>query len=165
VRTLLAPAFAATSLALALAGAPALAEPASGGLVVTGDFGVGGELGLDAHEKATVVELEVNAGWEFAGTGVRPELGVALGFEPDTSFALRPGLRWTLPDIPIQLRAALDWSNSRGDFHWRWLLLGAAVEVRLTDVFGLFAGVDSGVPLSNVAGVPLLVRGGASFRL
>ena len=35
----------------------------------------------------------------------------------------------------------------------------------VTGVFGLFAGIDSGVPLAGDAGVPFLVRAGASFRL
>ncbi len=166
MRALLAPALAAAAIALLAAPAASRAEPPSGGLVLTGDFGAGGELGMGQHAKASVVELEANAGWEFAGLGLRPEVGIAQGFEPNDNFAVRFGLRWTLPDVPLQLRAAFDYSNARtGSFHWRWLLLGAAFEVRLTNFFGLFAGVDSGVPLSIPAGVPLVVRGGASFRL
>jgi len=44
-------------------------------------------------------------------------------------------------------------------------MLGAATELRFTSVFGLFVGVDTGIPFSNRSGVPLLIRGGASFRL
>ncbi len=48
--------------------------------------------------------------------------------------------------------------------HWRWLLVGAAAEVRLTSLFGLYGEIDTGAPLSSTAGLPLLLRGGASFR-
>lgn len=153
--------------------APAVQSPAPaathevgpGQLVVTGSVGAGGELGLAAGEKTGVVEIEVTGGYEFRSLALRPELGLTLGLAPDTHFAIRPGIRWTLPDMPLQLRAALDFANSRGKTEWRWLLLGAAVEIRLTGVFGLFAGIDSGVPLAGAAGVPFLVRAGASFRL
>ncbi len=146
--------------------APAASHEAGPGqLVVTGSVGAGGELGLANGEKAGVVEIEVTGGYEFRSLALRPELGLTLGLAPDTHFAIRPGIRWTLPDMPIQLRAALDFANSRGETEWRWLLLGAAVELRLTGVFGLYAGVDSGVPLAAAAGVPFLVRVGASFRL
>jgi hypothetical protein len=124
----------------------------------------GGELGLDSG-RAGILELEAAAGWELEAVGVRPELGVALGVAPDTHFALRPGVRWTLPRVPIQLRVAIDVSNARDSgLRWRWLLVGAAAELRFTSLLGLYAGIDTGAPLGSEAGVPLLVRAGASLR-
>lgn len=149
------------ALAVAL---PRLALAQASGLVVTGGLGVGGELGLD-EGKAGVVEAEFTVGWEFQPSAIRPELGVVAGFAPDGHFALRPGVRYTFPELPLQLRVAFDASNSRDPFRWRWLLVGIAAELRVSSTFGLFAGVDSGAPLSEGAGVPLLVRAGASFRL
>jgi hypothetical protein len=150
------------ALVLALALSPAMAGAADG-LVATASIGAGGELGLD-HGDTGVVELELVGGWQFEEAGLRPEVGAVIGFQPDGNFALRPGVRWTLPNVPLQLRAALDFSSSRGGFGARWLLLGAAYELRVTGVFGLFAGVDSGFPLAQDAGVPLMARFGASFR-
>ncbi len=134
------------------------------GLTASISLGGGGELGLDSG-KAGVVELEAAVGWEFEAVGLRPELAVALGIAPDSHLALRPGVRWTIPGFPIQLRAALDGSNARDtDFHWRWLLFGAAAEIRFTSLLGLYGEVDTGAPLHSDAGLPLLVRAGASFR-
>ncbi len=132
------------------------------GLVFTAGVG-GGELGLEG-EKAGLAETELAVGWEHEATGLRPELGAALGLAPDTHFALRPGLRWAAPEIPIQLRIAVDWSNARDERRWRWLLVGGAFELRWTSAFSLFAGVDLGFPVGRDAGLPLLARGGASFR-
>jgi hypothetical protein len=42
--------------------------------------------------------------------------------------------------------------------------VGVAGEVRWTSLLGLYAEVDTGAPLSSRAGLPLLVRAGASFR-
>jgi hypothetical protein len=152
---------------LAQEGAPA-ATPAGvpTGLTATASLAGGGELGLEESEgKAGVVEVEAAVGWEIPRSGLRPELAVALGLAPDSHIALRPGLRLTLPGYPIQLRVALDAANARDrDFGWRWLLVGVAGEIRLTSVLGLFAEVDTGAKLSSDAGLPLLVRAGASFR-
>lgn len=136
------------------------------GLVVLGSLGAGGELGLDKG-KAAVSELEGVVGYEIEGGLFRPELGAAVGLSPDTHVALRPGVRFGLPTLPIQLRAALDASNSRGatGLDWRWLLVGVAAELRWTSVLGLYAEVDTGARLSSRFGLPLLVRVGASFRL
>lgn len=159
------------ALALALAALPATASsdeatpaPLSTGLTASVSLGGGGELGLESGE-AGVLELEAAVGYEIPSVGLRPELGLAFGLAPDTHVALRPGVRWSLPDLPIQLRAAVDLSNARDTgLRWRWLLVGAAAEVRLTSLLGLFGEVDTGAPLGSEAGLPLLVRVGASFR-
>lgn len=134
--------------------------------MLTASLGGGAELGLDADEgKAGTAEVEATAGWEFAQAGVRPEVGFAIGLQPDTHATFRAGLRYLLQNSPLQLRAALDWSSARNEpVSLRYLLLGVAAEARLTGSFGLFVQADSGIPLRDVAGVPLLFRGGASLR-
>jgi hypothetical protein len=157
-------------LALAALGPASAAAQGTGpatptGLVGTLSFAGGGELGLEHGEKPGVVEIEASLGWEIEALGLRPEVGAVFGIAPDGHAALRPGLRWTLPGLPIQLRAALDASNARDrSFRWRWLLLGVAGEVRLTGLLGLFVEVDTGAPIDSDAGLPLLARGGASIR-
>jgi hypothetical protein len=139
-------------------------EPVSTGLTATVSMGGGGELGLESG-KAGVLELEAAVGYEIPSVGLRPELGLAFGLQPDTNVALRPGVRWSIPEFPVQLRVAIDLSNARDTgLRWRWLLVGAAGEVRLTSLFGLYGEIDTGAPLSSKAGLPLLLRGGASFR-
>lgn len=163
----------ALALAVALA-APAASlaqeagEGAAGGvptgLTASLSLGGGAELGLE-EGKAGVLEMEAAVGYEIGTSGVRLELAAALGIAPDSHVALRPGIRWTLPGFPVQLRAALDASNARGTaFGFRWLLVGAAGELRLTSLLALFAEVDTGAPLASDAGLPLLMRAGASFR-
>jgi hypothetical protein len=143
---------------------PAGAPPPSTGLTASASLAGGGELGLKSG-KAGVLELEAALGWELESAGLRPELAAAIGLEPDGHVALRPGVRWTLPGFPIQLRGALDASNSRrSTLHWRWLLVGAAGEIRFTSLLALYAEIDTGAPLASDAGLPLLLRGGASFR-
>jgi hypothetical protein len=160
----LAAALTALSPAAPTAQEPGAPAPVSTGLTASMSLGGGGEMGLSSG-KAGVLELEAAVGYEVASIGLRPELAVAFGLAPDTNVAIRPGVRWSLPDIPIQLRAAIDVSNARGDgLRWRWLLVGAAAELRLTSLFALYAEVDTGAPLNSEAGLPLLVRGGASFR-
>lgn len=146
----------------AMAGTAAAVDPPSG-FVFTAGIGGGTELGMGA-EKAGVAESELSIGWEHAATGVRPELAFGIGLAPDGHLALRPGLRWVAPELPVQLRAALDWSNARGERRWRWLLIGGVFESRWTSSFSLLAGLDIGFPLGPEAGLPLLVRGGAAFR-
>ncbi len=160
-RLALAAALALPVHAIAQEGGPAGAPT---GLTATVSFGGGGELGLESG-KAGVLELEAAVGWELSSIGLRPELAAALGVAPDSHVALRPGVRLALPGYPIQLRAALDAANARGrDFGWRWLLVGAATEIRLTNLLGLYGEMDTGVKLSSAAGLPLLLRAGASFR-
>ncbi len=173
MRRPLAPALAALLPAAALAGlllpAAALAEeaaplPLSTGLTTSVSLGGGGELGLESG-KPGVVEMEAAVGWEVESVGLRPELAVGLGVAPDGHVALRPGVRWSIPGFPLQLRAALDASNARvSGLHWRWLLVGALAEIRFTSLLGLYGEVDTGAPLASQAGLPLLVRAGASFR-
>jgi hypothetical protein len=144
--------------------APAGPPPVTGGLTASASLGGGAELGLDSG-KAGVLELEAAVGWEIESVGLRPEIAAALGLEPDGHVALRPGVRWNIPGFPIQLRAAFDASNSRGSgLHWRWLLIGAAGEIRFTSLLGIFGEIDTGAKLASGAGLPLLVRAGASFR-
>ncbi len=154
---------------LSLSAAPSSAQepapaPVSTGLTATVSMGGGGELGLDSG-KAGVLEVEAAVGYEMTSIGLRPELALAFGLAPDANVALRPGVRWTIPEFPIQLRAALDLSNARDSgLRWRWLLVGAAGELRLTSLFGLYGEIDTGAPLNSKAGLPLLLRAGASFR-
>ncbi len=138
------------------------------GFAATFSYGGGGELGLAEGEDkggAGISEIEATLGYDLEAVNLRPEVGLVLGLDPDTNFALRPGVRWISPQVPIQVRLALDMSNARDrSMEWRWLLLGVATELRFTGVLGLFAEVDTGAPLSSEAGVPLLIRGGATFR-
>jgi hypothetical protein len=159
---------AACALALAAprpAGAQ-LAPPtvAPSGLVLGASMAGGVELGLSSG-KAGQLELEVLGGWELGELPVRAELGLALGVAPDTSVSARPGLRAPLPGTPIWLRASADWSSSRaGPARWRWLLLGAAWELRVTGVVGFSLEADLGLPLASTAGVPVLLRAAVTFR-
>jgi hypothetical protein len=144
---------------------PVSPTPPPSGLVFSGSLAGGGELGLSSG-KATVSELEGTLGWELEPPGLRAELGLALGLAPDVHFAVRPGLRANWPGTPFWLRGALDWSDSRGkDLRLRWVLLGAAWEIRLTSLLSFHVELDTGVPLAGTAGLPLLLRGGATFRL
>lgn len=149
--------------ALAAFAPAASAVEAPSGLVFSAGVGGGVELGLEG-EKAGLAETELSLGWEHERTGLRPEVAFSLGLAPDTHVAVRPGVRWAAPEIPVQLRVALDWSNAREEKRWRWLLVGGAFELRWTSAFSLFAGLDLGFPIGRDAGLPLIARGGASFR-
>jgi hypothetical protein len=160
-----------TLSALAWSAGAARAEPASAassapsGLVMAASLGAGGEMGLD-QGKAGLFELELAGGWEHEPTRLRPELALALGFAPDSHLALRPGLRAGLAEVPVWLRAALDFSSSRHHgLHARWLLFGAAWELRINTSLAFDLGLEFGVPLAGSAGVPILLRGGGTFRL
>jgi hypothetical protein len=156
-------AVAAAALPLAAHAHEAGAAGTPAGPTLTAALGGGGELGLE-EGKAGVFELEAAVGYE--ASGVRPELALVLGLAPDSHFALRPGVRVAVPGLPIHVRLALDAATSRGasGLDLRWLLVGVGGELRWTSVLGMFAEVDSGAPLSSRAGLPLLVRAGASFR-
>jgi hypothetical protein len=132
-----------------------------GALVVAPSLGGGGEVGRGGSEG--LGELELALGWEHRE--VRPELAVVFGLAPGSYLGLRPGVRVALRDTPLFLRGALDWAHTgSGSWPFRWLLLGAGAEARLTSVLGGFAEVDAGVPFGGDRGVGLLVRAGFAFR-
>ncbi len=134
------------------------------GVVATADVGGGGLLGGGTQYTSTgLFEGEVALGYELP-LGLRPELAFAVGVAPTGHVALRPGIHYAIPEMPFYLRAALDWSTVRGALAWRWLLAGAGVELRVTDVLGGFAEADLGLPFERNVGVGALVRAGVSFR-
>lgn len=163
---------AACALALARPTA-ARAEPAAPAeptnFVFFAGLGGGVEAGL-SHGKPGLLELETGAGLDIgataAGTGlvIRPEVALALGVAPDLHVAVRPGVRVAVPGTPLWLRGAVDWSNARDRSGWRWILVGAAWEVRMTSVLGFSFEADTGVPATNAAGLPLILRASATFR-
>jgi hypothetical protein len=156
--------------ALALTAGPSLAvaaaSPSDGsGLALATSLGAGGETGM-ASGKSGLLELELAGGWEFQPTRLRPELAIALGVAPETTFALRPGVRAGLADVPVWLRGALDFSTAhRQGLHARWVLFGAAWEVRVNTLLAFDLGLDFGIPMASTAGVPILLRVGGTFRL
>jgi hypothetical protein len=170
VRTLALITAAALCLAAPAAAQEPLAADPAGGLALAATLAGGVEAGLEAGS-AGLFEVELLAGWELpataarAGFVIRPELAVTYGTAPDGHAALRPGVRVSVPETPLWLRTAFDWSNARGeDPRWRWVLVGVAWETRLTASLGLTIEADTGLPLSGSAGLPLLVRAGATFR-
>jgi hypothetical protein len=141
------------------------ATPPATGVVVGVDVGGGGIAGGGTqYTPAGVFEGEIAAGYEV-GLGLRPEMAIALGLAPKTHLALRPGLHYDLPDMPLYARAALDWATTQGAGNWRWLLVGGGGAAQLTDVLGAFAEADLGLPLGQSIGVGVLVRAGIAFRL
>jgi hypothetical protein len=162
--------------ALAFPGVAARAQPADppppgaspsapSGLIVSASLAAGGETGM-SKGKAGLLELEVAGGWEHEASRLRPELALAVAVAPETSIAIRPGLRAGLADVPVWLRAAVDFSTARDHgLHARWLLFGAAWELRVNTLLAFDLGLDFGVPLTSSAGVPLMLRGGGTFRL
>jgi hypothetical protein len=158
----------AAAALLALPGLARPADPPSGsgpiGLVVSADIGGGGQPGAgSAYSPPRVFEFEVAVAYEVF-FGLAPQLSMVLGMSPGTSFAIRPGLEWFIPETPFFLRAAFDASTQVGYLEWRWLLLGAGFALRITDVLGFTVEGDSGFPLASGVGVPLLVRAGAFAR-
>jgi len=159
----------AAAALLALPGTARPADPPPGGsgpvgLVVSADVGGGGQLGAgSAYSPPAVFELEVGVAYEVV-FGLAPQLSMVLGMSPGTSFAIRPGLQWFIPETPFYVRAAFDASTQVGYLNWRWLLLGGGFALRITDVLGFMVEGDSGFPLANGVGVPLLVRAGAFAR-
>jgi hypothetical protein len=158
----------AAAALLALPGVARPADPASGsgpvGLIVSANIGGGGQPGAgSAYSPPSVFEFEVGVAYELF-FGIAPQLSMVLGMSPGTSFAIRPGLEWFIPETPFYLRAAFDASTQIGYLEWRWLLLGAGFALRITDVLGFMVEGDSGFPLSSGVGVPLLVRAGAFAR-
>jgi hypothetical protein len=158
----------AAAALLALPGVARPADPPSGsspvGLILSASVGGGGQVGQgSAYDPPAVFELEFGVAYEIA-FGIAPQMSMVLGMAPGTSFAIRPGLEWFIPETPFYLRAAVDASTQVGYLEWRWLLLGGGVAVRITDVLGFTVEADSGFPLANGVGVPLLLRAGAFAR-
>lgn len=155
------PAFIAAALAVILAAPASAADRRQNpsGFSVAVDIGGGGDLGGPTG----VFEAELGAGYGL-GRSVALELALLLGMAPGNYFGLRPGLHVAIPDTPYYVRAAVDIAGPNGSLQWRWLLLGAGVELRLTDVVGGFAEADTGIPLSHDFGVPILARAGVFFR-
>jgi hypothetical protein len=158
---------AAALLALPVAARAADPAPSSSGpagLLVVVDIGGGGQIGAgSAYDPPSVFELELTVGYDVVA-GVTPQMGFVLGMSPGTSFAIRPGLSWYLPETPFFLRAAVDASTQVGYLSWRWLLLGGGFALKITDVFGFQAEVDTGIPLASGVGVPIIARAGAFVR-
>lgn len=150
--------------ALALVGpAPAAADAAPVGFRVSVDLGGGGQLGAgSSYGGASLFELEGTFSASLV-YGIGPELSMVLGMTPGTYFAIRPGLRWEIPESPFFLRADFDAATQIGYMSWRWFLLGGGFQLRFTDVLGFFAEADAGFPIASGAGVPLMVRAGASI--
>jgi len=133
------------------------------GFTVSADVGGGGELGSgSAYGTPSLFEVEVTAGYSLA-LGFAPELSLELGTSPKAYFAIRPGLHWAVPGTPFYLRGAVDAATQIGYLEWRWVLVGAGLELRFSDAVGFFAEGDTGFPLESGAGVPLLVRAGAFY--
>jgi len=145
---------------VAIAASLPAAEPPIG-VVVGVDFGGGGSLG-GSDASHDVIEGELSAGYEL-WAGFRPEAALLLGFAPRTHAGVRLGLHYTLPDMPLYARAAVDAATVGGAWDWRWLFFGAGAELRLTDLLGGFAEADVGLPLGSL-GYGLLLRAGVTLR-
>jgi hypothetical protein len=140
-------------------GQPPPARPI--GITLSASLGGGGS--IDSSTPRGLFEAELLVGYEL-GLGIRPELGLFARLGSDAYLGFRPGLHYSFEDMPIYARLAVDWSRPADSWVLRWVLLGAGIELRLTDVFGLFGEADTGVPLRSRVGVPLEVRAGFSFR-
>ena len=138
---------------------PAPAQPL--GLTLTTSLGGGGA--IDSATPHGLFEGELVLGYEL-GLGIRPELGLLVCTGSDPYVGLRPGLHYSFEYMPIYARLAVDWSRPEDSWLFRWVLLGTGIELRLTDLFGLFAEADLGVPVRSRIGVLLAARGGFSFR-
>lgn len=166
---LVTPARMAAALALVALALPAAGQsPAPGrqGPSAFADLGGGGAVSGSRGDATSggVFEAEVGAGYDL-GQGLRPELGLLVGLAPTGYLGLRPGLRYTLDQLPFSFRGALDFAAPHGSWRMRFLLAGAATEVRFTDLLGVFAQADLGIPVASKAGLAFLVRAGVSVRL
>ncbi len=146
------------------AGTASTSGSGTSGVVVSLDAGGGTALGAGGRFDSGQGEVELGAGLQLP-YGIRPELTFVLGLAPDTHVGLRPGIHVALPDTPLYLRVAGDWSTTGGASSWRWLLGGAGAELRLTGLLGIFAEGDLGIPLESDVGLGVLVRAGISVRL
>ncbi len=154
--------FAASALAFPTWGeeTPPAAAQAAGpiGITLTASLAGGGSL-----VESGLFEGEITVGYEV-GSGIRPDFGLVLGLAPGTYVALRPGVYYSFPELPVYARAALDIAYPHGEGKVRWLLLGAGLELKLTGLYGIFAEGDTGIPLSKGAGLPLELRAGVNFH-
>lgn len=155
-------------LALALPAAAQTAPGAAGrsGLTAFGSLGGGGALAGSASDAThrALFELEAGAGYDV-GQGLRPELALVLGLAPSSLLGLRPGARYQLEGLPFQVRGALDFAAPGGSWRMRWVLAGAAAEVRVTDQLSFSGEADLGIPVASKAGFGFLFRAGLSVRL
>ena len=163
------PARIAAALALVALALPAAGQspgPGREGPSAFADLGGGGAVSGSRGDATSggVFEAEVGAGYDL-GQGLRPELGLLVGLAPTGYLGLRPGLRYTLDRLPFSFRGALDFAAPHGSWRMRFLLAGAATEVRFTDLLGVFAEADLGIPVASKAGLAFLVRAGVSVRL
>ncbi len=156
---------------LALAPSLARAQPRQGlgtgdsGFVLTLDAGGGTALGAGSHYTPSGRgEIELTGGFELP-YAIRPEVAFVVGLAPTGHVGLRPGVHVGLPEMPLYVRAALDWSNLSGSGRWNWLLGGAGAELRLTGALGAFGEADLGIPIRSDVGLGVLVRAGISVRL
>jgi len=159
----------AAILAIALFSLPAAAQavaPGTGsGLTGFASLGGGGAASGSVGDGSNtgILAAELGAGWDLGG-GWRPEAALLVGLAPRTYLGLRPGVRYSLQDMPFFFRGALDFANPRSSWRMRWVLAGAGAELRITDQLSLYGEADAGVPVSSKAGFLFELRGGAAFR-
>lgn len=135
------------------------------GLVLTLDAGGGTALGAGSHYTPSGRgEFELTGGFELPYE-IRPEVALVIGVAPNGHVGVRPGVHVGLPETPLYVRAALDWSDLSGSGRWNWLLGGLGGELRLTGALGAFAEADLGIPIRSDVGLGVLVRAGISVRL
>lgn len=159
----------ATLLLLATLALPAAAQgrrPGPIGLSGFADLGGGGGIAGNAGDATHggIFEAEVGAGYDL-GQGLRPEIALFAGLAPSAYLGLRPGLRYTLLDMPFFLRCALDFAAPGGSWRMRDVLVGGGAELRITDLLSVFGEADLGIPVASKAGFPVLLRAGVGFRL
>lgn len=158
----------ALAIAIAALALPAAAQSRPGPVGISAFADVGGGAAAAGSRsdasKGGIFEAEAGAGYDL-GQGFRPELALVLGLAPTGALGFRPGLRYALGDMPFSLRGALDFAAPRGSWRMRWVLGGAGAEIRITDLLGLAAEADLGIPVASKAGFAFLLRGGVTFRL
>ena len=107
-------------------------------------------------------EIEATLGYEFESSGLRPEIGLVLGLDPDTHVpAPRPALVVAHPSDPGPARPRR--LERPRPLDGVWLLLGVAAG-SASRASSASSPRSTAGRRSRRAGVPLLVRGGATFR-
>jgi hypothetical protein len=159
----------ASILAASLLALPAAAQgrhPGTIGLAGFADLGAGGAVAGNRPDGTSggLFEAELGAGYDL-GQGLRPELALLAGLAPSAYLGLRPGLRYSLDEMPFYFRLAVDFAAPGGSWRMRGLLGGGGAELRLTDLLSAFAEADVVVPVASKAGFPFLLRAGIGFRL